>query len=184
MKITLKRALVVIATVWVFLCLLLIQLLFGERLFPRAQVVVSADRDVCGGERQSSVLVPVSLIISLYDYHNWLLTGSLCCVFMPHLAHLANGGVRQLWVFIFETCSVCENYLYSLGHKPQPVLHSPILLYHDAWHYKPIASFGGCSSWDSKTLISQAVEDSGHCSVSSGTCFRSCPCLGQPCICQ
>ena len=49
MKLTLKRTLVVIATVWIFLCLLLIQLLFGERLFPRAQVVVSADRDVRGG---------------------------------------------------------------------------------------------------------------------------------------
>ena len=41
MKLTLKRALVAVATVWVLLCLLLIQLLFGERLFPRAQVVVS-----------------------------------------------------------------------------------------------------------------------------------------------
>lgn len=74
MKITLKRALVAIAAVWVFLCLLLIQLLFGEKLFPRAEVVVSLHvvrvlRLRGNGGPHHIGQMSVALIISLYDIH-------------------------------------------------------------------------------------------------------------------
>ena len=88
MKVTLKRVLVLIASLWVLLCLLLIQLLFGDRLFPKAQVVVSMHVGPCVGREEGGgpphfacfflIPLPSTCLVDQYTVSMYVCTLCLC----------------------------------------------------------------------------------------------------------